>query len=315
MPKGALLLVDPRGGPDRQAVRTASATNLPWTVHAIEPGPAPAGSLSPQAQLMLAAIGVMMFAVAAGGYLTTRSLLRATHVSRLQSDFVSAVSHEFRTPLTAIRHLSQLLARGRVSSDERRAAFYELLVHESDRLHRLVEGLLNFARLEAGELDYSFEAVDPGPYLREIVADFRRDISGRDVGIELTGDDVALPAIRADREVLGRVFWNLLDNAAKYSPDSPQVRVEIEAGDGEVRVRVRDHGMGIPAVEQSLIFEKFSRGAAARAASIKGTGIGLAMARDIVRAHGGDIGVDSAVGSGSTFTVMLPAAFTESTSA
>ncbi|WP_418001424.1 histidine kinase dimerization/phospho-acceptor domain-containing protein [Luteitalea pratensis] len=81
-----------------------------------------------------------MFAVAAGGYLTTRSLLRATHVSRLQSDFVSAVSHEFRTPLTAIRHLSQLLARGRVSSDERRAAFYELLVHESDRLHRLDRG-------------------------------------------------------------------------------------------------------------------------------------------------------------------------------
>ena len=162
MPKGALLLVDPRGGPDKQAVRTASATNLPWTVHAIEPGPAPAASLSPQAQLMLAAIGVMMLAVAAGGYLTTRSLLRATHVSRLQSDFVSAVSHEFRTPLTAIRHLSQLLARGRVSSDERRAAFYELLVHESDRLHRLVEGLLNFARLEAGELDYSFEAGGPG---------------------------------------------------------------------------------------------------------------------------------------------------------
>lgn len=124
-----------------------------------------------------------------------------------------------------------------------------------------------------------------------------------------------MPAIRADREVLGRVFWNLLDNAAKYSPDSPQVRVEIEAGDGEVRVRVRDHGMSIPAVEQSLIFDKFSRGAAARTASIKGTGIGLAMARDIVRAHGGDIGVDSAVGSGSTFTVMLPAAFTETTSA
>jgi signal transduction histidine kinase len=256
----------------------------------------------------------MTLAAAAGGYVTTRSLMREMRVSRLQSDFVSAVSHEFRTPLTAVRHLSQLLARGRVSTDERRAEFYDLLVHESDRLHRLVEGLLNFARLEAGELHYRFEDVDPGPYLREIVADFRRDVTGRDVGVALTGDDVALPPIRADREVLGRVFWNLLDNAAKYSPDSPVVRVELEAGAGQVRVRVSDHGLGIPAVEQSLIFEKFVRGAAARAAGIKGTGIGLAMAREIVRAHGGDIAVDSTVGSGSTFTVMLPTAITDTTS-
>ncbi len=139
---GRTVVGHPRGGPDRQSVRTAAVTNLPWTVHAIEAGAAPAGSLSTQARLMLGALGVMMLAVAAGGYVTTRSLVREMRVSRLQSDFVSAVSHEFRTPLTAVRHLSQLLARGRVSTDERRAEFYDLLVRESDRLHRLVEGLL-----------------------------------------------------------------------------------------------------------------------------------------------------------------------------
>jgi signal transduction histidine kinase len=303
----------PRGGPDRQSVRTASVTNLPWTVHAIDAGAVPTGSLSRQARLMLAALVVMMLAVAAGGYVTTRSLVREMHVSRLQSDFVSAVSHEFRTPLTAVRHLSQLLARGRVSSDERRAEFYDLLVRESDRLHRLVESLLNFARLEAGQLDYRFETVDPAPYLRDLLEDFRREVVGRDVRLEVSGDEAALPTIRADREVLGRVFWNLLDNAVKYSPDEPEVRVELEPRAGELLVRVRDRGMGIPAAEQSQIFQKFVRGAAARAASIKGTGIGLAMAREIVRAHGGDIIVDSTEGSGSTFTVSLPVASTETT--
>lgn len=308
---GHPVLGDSRASPDRQAVRTVSATTLPWTVHAIEGGAAPAPTLSRQAALMLAALGVMMLAVAAGGYATTRSIAREIRVSRLQSEFVSAVSHEFRTPLTAVRHLSQLLARGRVSSDDRRAEFYDLLVRESDRLHRLVESLLNFARLEAGELRYRFEPIDPGAYLRALVSDFTHDVGRQDVRITLVGDEEPLPAIRADREVLARVFWNLLDNAVKYSSGAPGVCVEVEVMDEHLRVHVRDGGMGVPAAEQPHVFQKFVRGAAARAGSIKGTGIGLAMAREIVRAHGGDITLVSAVGVGSTFTVHLPVALEE----
>jgi signal transduction histidine kinase len=115
-----------------------------------------------------------------------------------------------------------------------------------------------------------------------------------------------LPTVRADPDLLGLVFWNLIDNAVKYSPGAADVTVSLEVIDRSLYVHVRDRGMGIPMVEHAHVFQKFARGTAARAASIKGTGIGLAIAREIVRAHGGDITIDSVVGEGSTFSVRLP---------
>jgi signal transduction histidine kinase len=309
---GRTVIGDPQVPLDRQSVRTALVTNLPWTVHAIARNTTPATSLSRQAVLMLSGIVVMMLVVAAGGYFITRALARELRTARLQSDFVAAVSHEFRSPLTTVRQLAELLASGRVSTEGRRTEFYEILRRESERLHRLVESLLNFARLEAGELEYRFEAVSPGSFIGDLVRDVQEEIRARGVRIELVGDDPRLPAIRADRELLSLVFWNLLDNAVKYSPDERHVRVEIESSGGHLVVRVRDRGMGIPAAERQEIFRKFVRGAAAKTASIKGTGIGLAMAREIVRAHGGEISVDSEVGVGSTFTVLLPARASDS---
>jgi signal transduction histidine kinase len=229
-------------------------------------------------------------------------------VARLQADFVAAVSHEFRTPLTAVRQLAELLVKGRVSSDARRQQFYETLLYESERLQRLVDGLLNFGRMEAGQMRYRFESVDPETFVREIVSDFEREVAGRGYRIELHGDG-SLPPIRADRESLARVFWNLLDNAVKYSPENRTVWVDLaNAGPASRRlaVRVRDQGIGIPAAEQKEIFRKFVRGTASKDASIQGTGVGLAMARQIVAAHGGDIFVESQLGEGSVFTVLLP---------
>ena len=177
--------------------------------------------LSRQASFMLAALSVMLCMVLAGGHLIVRALTRELRVSRLQSDFVSAVSHEFRTPLTTVRHLSQLLARGRVASDVRRAEFYGILVRESDRLQRLVENLLDFARVESGEVAYRFEAIAPGPFIRDVVNDFSGELADPAARVSIDGDQLALPAIRADRDMLARVFWNLLDNAVKYSGGTP----------------------------------------------------------------------------------------------
>jgi signal transduction histidine kinase len=167
---------------------------------------------------------------------------------------------------------------------------------------------LNFGRLESGELEYHFQPVQPGPFLRGVVEEFRAGMADRPVNLILDGGTDTLPPISADRDVLARVFWNLLENAAKYSPAGSDVRVELGAVGGHVVVKVRDQGMGIPAAEQGQIFRKFVRGAAAKAASIKGTGVGLAMAREIVLAHRGEITVDSREGQGSTFTVRLPVA-------
>ena len=289
-----------------QSLRPASATQLPWTIHAISR----AGSATPQevsgrTRLLLLGIAMMAVLVIAGGYWMQRAIQREITVARLQSDFVAAVSHEFRTPLTTVRQLSEMLVRGRVSSDERRQQFYETLLRESERLHRLVEGLLNFGRMEAGQLQYRFEAVDAQSFVKDVVADFQREVSGLGYTIEFQGNG-SLPPIRADRESLARVFWNLLDNAVKYSPEQRTVWVDLAGAGKRIMVQVRDRGLGIPASEQKEIFRKFVRGAASKTASIRGTGVGLAMASQIVAAHGGNISVESAPGEGSVFTVLLP---------
>jgi signal transduction histidine kinase len=280
---------------------------LPWTMHVITKTSGLSNGLSGQTRLVLAGIIVMALVALAGGYAINRAILRELRVARLQSDFVAAVSHEFRTPLTTVRQLAEMLVAGRVSSDDRRQQFYVTLLRESDRLHRLVEGLLNFGRMEAGQLQYRFEAVDSGAFVRDVVSDFEREVTGRGYHVELNGFG-ALPRIRADRESLARAFWNLLDNAVKYSPEHRTIWVDLSEANRRLAVRVRDRGIGIPVAEQKEIFKKFVRGAASKDASVQGAGVGLAMARQIVAAHGGEISVESQPGEGSVFTVLLPVA-------
>jgi signal transduction histidine kinase len=308
--EGRPVLGYPDAPLEAQSLRPASATQLPWTIHAISRAKGfGSPELSGRTWFLLAGIVVIAVLLMAGSYLINRAVLREVVVARLQSDFVASVSHEFRTPLTTVRQLSEMLARGRVSNDEKRQHFYETLLRESERLHRLVEGLLNFGRMEAGELHYRFEPMDPETFVRDVVSEFQREVSGLGYRIEMHGNG-ALPAIRADRESLARVFWNLLDNAVKYSPDHRTVWVDLSGAGQRLMVRVRDRGIGIPVPEQKEIFRKFVRGAGSKAASIRGTGIGLAMARQIVTAHGGDLSVESQPGEGSVFTVLLPVAET-----
>jgi signal transduction histidine kinase len=305
---GLPVLGDPKASLNQQSLRPASATQLPWTLHAIGGETALASpGLSGRTRLLLAGIAMMTLLLLTGGYFIQRAILHEVAVARLQTDFVAAVSHEFRTPLTTVRQLSEMLVRGRVSSEERRQQFYETLLRESERLHRMVEGLLNFGRMEAGKLQYRFEPVDPKDLVGEVVCDFQREVHPLGYRIEVERDGT-LPLIRADRQSLARVLWNLLDNAVKYSPDHRTIEVQLSGGKGGVSVRVCDRGLGIPAAEQEEIFHKFVRGAAAKAANIRGTGVGLAMARQIVAAHGGGISVSSEPGRGSVFTVLLPAA-------
>jgi two-component system phosphate regulon sensor histidine kinase PhoR len=220
---------------------------------------------------------------------------------------VTAVSHEFRTPLTALRQLSELLAKGRVPNDGVRQQYYEVLEHESARLHRLVEGLLNFGRMQAGAMRYNFETVDAVELLRSVVGEFRAQAERRGCRVEFDANGTAAPT-RADREALGCVVWNLLDNAVKYSPDNRTVWLELGHENGCVAIRVRDQGVGIPREEQARIFQKFVRGKDANSLGVQGAGIGLAVVHEIVTTHRGEIKVDSTPGAGSTFTVLLPAA-------
>jgi signal transduction histidine kinase len=295
-----------KGSSGRAVVRSVAETQLPWVLYFTGiPGATDAGMVARKRFLVMVTVVTVLFLIA-GAYLIARAVRRDLEVSRMQSDFVAAVSHEFRSPLTSIRQLSEMLAEGRVPAQERRQVYYETLVSESTRLQRLVEALLNFGRMEAGVRKYRFEEMDAASLVEKVVAEFEPQIAASGRHIELEGANNAC-RIDADPEALSVALRNLVDNALKYSPGSPTVWVQWGEENSHVAIRVRDRGMGIPAFERRAIFQKFFRGTAAAAANVKGSGVGLAMVRHIVAAHGGEISVVSEPGEGSTFTILLPA--------
>jgi signal transduction histidine kinase len=285
------------------AVRTGPAVGLPWTLHvAAAPGQHDEGTTS-RRQLLLLVFGTVALVMMAGGYFILRAIARELRVARLQSDFVAAVSHEFRSPLTALAHIAQMLASDRVRSNADRHISYRVLVSETERLRGLVEGLLDFGRFEQGA-EFRCERLNLPALVRGTVAEFQERVARDGYAVELSCPAGEL-YIEADREALSRALWNLLDNAVKYSPDCRTVWVDLESDPLSVRVSVRDRGLGIPAGEQRRIFDRFVRGGEGKARRITGTGIGLAMVRQIVQAHGGAIRVKSAPGHGSCFTIEL----------
>jgi signal transduction histidine kinase len=290
-------------GQGRATLRSAADFHIPWTLGvSARPGPADAGVLARQ-RFLRTTIVVMVLFLLSGTYFIARAIRREGEIARLQSDFVSAVSHEFRSPLTSMRQLSEILAQGRAPNEQRRQLYYETLVGETKRLERLVETLLNFGRLDARAHKYQLQELDAGQLTVEAVAAFERDLHCAP-RIERTGERDC--RIRADTEALVVALRNLLDNAVKYSPPDTGVKVEWMRAGTRVAIRVRDQGLGIPAGERHAIFEKFVRGSAAASLNVRGTGVGLAMVRQIVAAHGGEIRLESELGRGSSFTILLP---------
>jgi signal transduction histidine kinase len=287
-----------------QATRTAAATRLPWNLHVSNANPAgEIAQAGARRRMLLAGLAILGALILGSGYFTFRGIQRELAVARLQSEFVSAVSHEFRTPLTSMRQLSEMLSKGRVISEDRRQQYYDVLTRESERLHRLVEGLLNFGRAEAGAARYHLEPVELGELIRTVVAEFQRQADQYQVEVSL---DAAPCPIRGEREMLSLALWNLLDNAMKYSPECRTVWIDLSRNGAQAAIAVRDQGVGIPRHEQDRIFKKFVRGAGTAALGVKGTGIGLTMVDHVVKAHGGQVRLESEVGRGSTFTLLLP---------
>jgi signal transduction histidine kinase len=289
-----------------QATRILSAADLPWRLNvAASSGDSTEGLLAARRGYFVVAIVLIILLVCAASYAMARGVLRETAAARLQSDFVSTVSHEFRSPLTTLRQLTELLADGRIHDESRRRLYFEVLQKETSRLHQLVEGLLDFGRMDAGKRQYRLEPIDFAELVRDGIEEYQSESNSNGHKIELASKDTPL-VVNADREALRRVLRNLLENAVKYSPDCPTVWVETGLEERAAVLRVTDRGIGIPPEERSRIFEKFVRGEGAKRACIQGTGIGLAMVKEIVHVHQGDVDLSSEVGQGSTFRVRLP---------
>jgi signal transduction histidine kinase len=296
-----------REGSARAAVRTPAETRLPWTLYLTSAQMHDSAGLLSRQKFLLLVTALMAFFLVSGSYLIARAMRREIAVARMQSNFVSAVSHEFRSPLTSIRQLSEILALGRIPNEQRRQVYYETLVRETTRLQRLIEGLLNFGRMEAGSLHYRFEPLDAASLVSRVAAEFEPQISAAGRRIEIDGR--AEPCvIDADPEALSVALRNLVDNALKYAPDCATVQVQWGVRNSQVAISVHDRGPGIPAEEKKAIFRKFVRGSAAAAGNVKGSGVGLAMVHHIVAAHGGNVSLASEPGAGSIFTILLPLA-------
>jgi signal transduction histidine kinase len=288
-----------------QAMYTVQNVALPLRVQVWSKEPrALYDAVNRRENLYVGMLAVVVALLGVGGYLTARMLKSELAVAQMKSDFVSTVSHEFRSPLAGINQLGEMLRDGRVHDQTRRQQYYEMIVTETQRLRRLVENVLDFARLEDGRRQYRFEAVEPAEWLREVAEDFRAEVAGAGFVVEAE-IPAELPAIVADRETLTTAVHNLLDNAVKYSGDSNVVRVKAGTDSGGLTISVRDEGVGIREEDQGRIFEKFYRGGGEIAREVKGVGLGLNLVQHIVAAHGGSISFDSKEGRGSTFTIRL----------
>jgi len=278
----------------------------PWKVYIYQGDP---GSLrrlpSLRRNVYILSVAAVILAIIFAGYWAIRSTAKELRLASLKSDFVSTVSHELRTPLTSIRYLSELLLRGRVSNEERKQEYYETITNESEHLSRLIDNILDFSRIEAGMKEYRFSDTDMAELTRDVVSQFQAQ-SSQDGFIVKSHISDQMSDASVDNAATSQALFNLLDNALKYSGESREIFLSAWSDEDSVFLRVRDEGIGIREEEQERIFEKFYRSEHSRDSSIRGSGIGLTLVAHIVKAHGGEVLLESDLGNGTEVTMRLP---------
>ena len=248
------------------------------------------------------------------GPLEVQDLTRAFNsmIARMQAsqksqrEFVANVSHELKTPLTSVQGFAQAILDGTADSDEARQQAAQVIYDESGRMHRMVLDLLDLARLDTGTADIRMSPVNMPALLNAVVEKFtpQSHKAGVDIKMEAAPN---LPPVLADGDKLSQVFTNLVDNALKFTPQGGLISLQASVVNEEMLVSVSDTGTGIPAEAQAHIFDRFYQADPARRGGEKhGAGLGLAIAHEIIQAHGGRISVRSRLGEGTTFDVFLP---------
>ncbi len=304
----------PQSGPDPAGlgVRPLAERRLDppladWTMAAFPLDPrALVASARLEARFYAWSFVLLAAGVAAGFWVAIGSAAREIRQARSRSDFVASISHDLRTPLASMRMLAESLQLGHVKDEAKRQAFLAAIIRESDRLARLTDRALYFVRLGQNAMAYRMQTGDLGALVRETVSAFKETVGMSGARISLALPEERPPA-RFDPDAMGQVLMNLLDNAVKYSPEQRDIRVVFSAEGRWVTVAVEDHGVGISRRDLRRIFRRFYRSPDVRVAGTSGAGLGLALCRQIVRAHGGRISVWSRPGKGSTFFVRLPA--------
>ena len=250
---------------------------------------------------------LVLLVLLCGITLTIRAADREARLAQAKSDFVANVSHELKTPLSLLSLFSEILELGRVKNEEKKIEYYRIMRHESRRLNKIIDNILDFSKIEAGRKTYNFAEGDVAEVIQNVLASYRYQIvnSGFDVQTNMQPD---LPPVLIDRDAMAQAISNLLDNAIKYSRDVKQLSITTKTSGSELSIEMADRGIGIPRAEQAKVFEKFYRVGNGLVHDVKGSGLGLSLVKHIIEAHNGTISVESDVGKGTRFTILLPLA-------
>jgi two-component system, OmpR family, phosphate regulon sensor histidine kinase PhoR len=258
----------------------------------------------------IAYTSVLAVLLGLGMLVTIRGAARARELAQLKSDFVSTVSHELKTPLTSIRMFAEMLEQGVAKGDVvKMARYHGVIVQESQRLGLLIANLLDYAQIEKGTRRYTPSRQEIAGLARHAVTVYetlRDPEAGRNQVVVEVSPAAVHAEVETDREVIVQAVLNLISNAAKYGGTANEIRVLIDAEAQWVSIAVRDKGPGIPAHEHPRIFREFYRSPEAYRSGVEGTGLGLALVKQHVEALGGEVGLESQIGKGSTFTIRLP---------
>ncbi|MGI8788613.1 MAG: sensor histidine kinase [Pyrinomonadaceae bacterium] len=226
------------------------------------------------------------------------------HLERVRQEFLSNVSHELRTPLTSILAFVETLEDGAINDGENNQRFLGVIRKNAQRMHRLIDDILELSFIESGNVEINAKQVSPAALVREVFTNLSSKAKGRKIKLvnEISDDAV----IRADSVRLEQMLTNLIDNAVKFSHEKGSVTVAFERKNGKDIILISDTGEGISGEHLQRIFERFYRTDRARSREIGGTGLGLAIVKHLARLHGGEVSVVSTPGKGSTFSIELP---------
>jgi len=242
------------------------------------------------------------------GYLIVINFNRLAEVNRMKSEFVSIVSHQLRTPLSSLKWSLNLLMGGKLDKiDIKQKEYLKIIEESNERMIKLVNDLLDVSRIEQGRLDLKPERVSLPNLIKDLISEMTPLAQANNVLIELEIDD-NLPDVFADSARLRLAIGNLIDNAIRYIKEKGKVKIKLTKKNNQVKCQIEDNGVGIPDYQKNQVFQKFFRSENIMKYQIKGTGLGLFIAKAIIEASGGKIGFTSQEGVGSTFWVILPIA-------
>lgn len=282
-----------------------SETVSKWRLRVAQRGGSSRSARSRRQVLDLVLIGSALMIIVAGLSVLLLAVRRERRANELKSEFISNVSHELKTPLSIISMFGEMLAMGRTRSPSQATEYAEIIRRESIRLSRLIDNVLDFAKIEKGVDVMDFSDGDLGEVVERATELSRHRFTRADMELEVH-IDAEIPTLSIDSNALTLAILNLLDNAIKYAESGKRVEVDLRRSGDRVELQIRDFGEGIPPAEQELIFDRFYRAQAARRKPIRGSGIGLALVKHIAEAHGGGLRVESEEGQGATFRMWIP---------